>query len=189
MSDYFSIFLIVKYNDVKVRDITRRIGFSKKRLSDPLLFLPYTIREGEKPEDVSFYYYGSVDYTWLVLMANDLVDPYNDWPLDQDQFNCTFMKKYEELSGETDYDVIAWGQSEANDDNIVFFYKEDEHGKTVQVGPQTFDGNNASNIGGWTAMRLYDYELMLNEEKRNIQLVDALYKDKIDAEFRKLIVK
>jgi hypothetical protein len=188
MSDYFRKFPIISYNGVRVRDITRRVAFSQKKLRDPLLFLPYTIRENEKAEDLAHNYYGSVDYTWLVLMANDMLDPYTDWPLNTEMLNRYFIDTYAEISGAADYDVIAWGQSEMIADNIIFYYKSNEQNKVIRVGPETFT-LEAALQAGWSAMRIYDYEFALNEEKRNIQLIDKLYKDKIDNEFRKLIVK
>ena len=39
----------------------------------------YTLDEGDKPESVAYYYYDNPEYAWLVLMANDIVDPYTQW--------------------------------------------------------------------------------------------------------------
>ena len=51
MSDYFSKFPNVQYLNALVKDITRKNKFFDKYLSDPKLFLPYTVQEGERPED------------------------------------------------------------------------------------------------------------------------------------------
>lgn len=189
MSSYFSHFPIITYLKKEVRDITRRTEFRNKNLKDPLLFLPYTVKEGEKPETVAYYYYGSVDYTWLVLMANEMLDPYSDWALDTDDFHKYLAAKYKEDAGSAQlWDVLAWTQNENITDNIVFYYREEENGETVRVSPDTFTPASAIE-GGWTVMRVYDYETMLNEEKRNIQLVDEAYKDQIFSEFKRKIVK
>ena len=189
MSDFFRKFPLVTYNNVRVRDMTRRVAIIKNTLNDPLLNLPYTIREGEKPEDVAFGYYGSVDFTWLVLLSNGMMDPYTDWPMDTDLFHRYFIDKYTEVSGETDWDVIAWGQNQEINENLVFYYKEDDYGKIIQIGPESYGAVLDAQQAGWQPMRIYDYEHDLNEAKRNIQLVDTVYKDRIDGEFRKLIVK
>lgn len=189
MSNYFSNFPVLKYNNIEVRDITRRTEFIHKSLKDPMLFLPYSVKEGEKPETIAYYYYGSVEYTWLVLLANEMLDPYTDWPLDTEDFHKYIAAKYEDQSGYSKYwDIIAWTQNELITDNIVFYYKEQETGEVVQVSKETFTPASALE-DGWSAMRVFDYEYLLNESKRNIQLVDSIYKDTIFAEFRKKIVE
>jgi hypothetical protein len=124
MSRYFSNFPLIQYGGETVRDISRRSKVVDEVFSDPYVFLPYTIREGEKPEDVAYYYYGTVDDTWLVLLANNITDPYAQWPLDDEEFNQYFINKYAELSGKTGEDVIRWGQNQTIDENIIYYYKE-----------------------------------------------------------------
>jgi|AACY02.16.fsa_nt_gi Base plate wedge protein 53. len=124
MTKYFEKFPLVEYNGKQIRDISRRINFLRKSVESPYVFLPYTIEEGDRPEDVAYYYYGSTDYTWLVYLSNNIIDPYNDWPLSEDDFNNYLIKKYEEQSGLSGYDVVAWTQDETIEDNIVYYYKE-----------------------------------------------------------------
>jgi len=63
MAKYFQNFPVIEYQGKKVRDITRRNGFLKSVQTNPYLFLPYTIKDNERPEDVAQFYYGSTDYT------------------------------------------------------------------------------------------------------------------------------
>lgn len=124
MSKYFDNFPTIIYGGVEVRDITRRKKFMQNNLNNPFVFLPYTIKDNYRPEDISYYYYGSVDYTWLVLLANNIIDPYTQWPLSDDNFDKMLMTKYAERSGRTGYSVIDWAQDETRTDNIVYYYKE-----------------------------------------------------------------
>lgn len=124
MAEYFENFPTIEYQGRQVRDLTRRNKFLKNVSTNPLLFLPYTIKEGEKAEDIAYYYYGSTEYTWLVYLANNIIDPYHDWPLDEEDFNKYIIQKYAEQSGLSGYDVVAWAQDETRDDNIVYYYKE-----------------------------------------------------------------
>lgn len=134
MSRYFDKFPKIEYEGETIRDITKRTKFVDANLSDPILFLPYTIKEGEKPEDIAYNYYGSVDYTWLVLLANNMSDPYHDWPLDTEEFNKFLMKKYAEQSGLKGYEVVDWSQDETLADNIVYYYKFVEQEDVVYTG-------------------------------------------------------
>lgn len=124
MSDYFSKFPNIQYQNVLVKDITRKTKFVEKYLSDPKVFLPYTVQEGERPEDIAYYYYGSVDATWLVLLANNIVDPYFDWYMDEEQFNKYLIEKYREESGKEGFEVLDWTKNQTAQDNVSFFYRD-----------------------------------------------------------------
>ena len=122
--EYFKNFPTINYQGRNVRDITRRNKFLKSVTTNPLLFLPYTVKEGEKPEDIAYNYYGSTDYTWLVYLSNNIVDPYHQWPLSEENFHKYLIQKYEADSLKTGYEVVDWSQDETIDTNIVYYYKE-----------------------------------------------------------------
>lgn len=195
MSTYFTNFPTVTYNGVNARDITRRSVFVQTVLSSPYVFLPYTVKEGEKPEDIAYNYYGTVEATWLVLIANNIVDPYNQWPLTQEHFTDYLIEKYASQSGKTGYDIVAWLQNETIIDNIVHYYKVTDSGVEIKVSPETFPlVYNQSNVVigrsvpiEWTPLRLYDYEYNLNEDRRNILVVDRRYYEQVNQEFKRLI--
>ena len=142
MSRYFTNYPLIQYQNKRVRDISRRSKVRDSILNDPYIFLPFTIREGEKPEDIARLYYGSVDDTWLVLLANNITDPYYEWPMSDVEFDQYFIDKYSEISGRTGFNVIRWGQDETRTDNIVYYYKEVDKStgpmQTFSTGSQTF---------------------------------------------------
>lgn len=122
---YFENFPIVEYDGQKVRDITRRSIFVKGVSTNPLAYLPYTVAEGERPEDIANWYYGSVDYVWLVYMSNNIIDPYHQWPKATEDFNQYLIDKYRDDSGKTGNEILDWTREE-NDENIVYYYREVE---------------------------------------------------------------
>jgi len=124
MSKYFSNYPLIRYDGKMVRDITRRSKVIDETLRDPYIFLPYTVREGEKAEDVAYYYYGSVDDTWLVMLANNIVDPYTQWPMTDEEFDLYFINKYAKISKKEGIDVLRWGQDTTSTDNVVYYYKD-----------------------------------------------------------------
>jgi hypothetical protein len=121
---YFENFPEVIYDGKRVKDITRRNRFVRGLQNNPLLYMPYTVEEGERAEDVANFYYGSVDYVWLVYMANNIIDPYHEWPLNTQEFNDMLIEKYTEASGVTGQDVLDWTRSDDTEDNIVYYYRE-----------------------------------------------------------------
>ena len=121
---YFENFPIIEYEGRRVRDISRRSNFVRALSNNPYLYYPYTVGEGERAEDIAQFYYGSVDYVWLVYMANNIIDPYHEWPMDPQTFNDYLVEKYTEESGEVGEDVIDWTRDPLNDDNIIFYVKK-----------------------------------------------------------------
>ena len=123
--EYFDKLPEIRYDNVLVRDITRRVNFLKQTIENPYAFMPYTIEEGDRAEDIAYHYYGDPNYAWLVYLANNIVDPYNEWPMDEYTFNQYLIDKYQKQSGgRKGWDVVAWTQDETRDDNIVYYYKE-----------------------------------------------------------------
>ncbi len=100
MSDYFKLFPTTTYDSRLVTDITRRPRIVEQLATDPYAILPYVVKEGERPEDVAYYYYGDQNKVWMVYLANNIVDPYIQWPLDDQNLYYTLLKKYE-ISGLT----------------------------------------------------------------------------------------
>lgn len=208
MSNYFSRFPTMKYGNHNVYDITRRNKFREKYKNNPLVFLPYTIKDGEKPEDIAYHYYGSVDYTWMVLIANNMLDPYHDWPLDTTNFDSYMIDKYAVASGRKGVDVLYWTQDETSTDNVVYYYKEvdgmivktsnksltyeylyTENNRILQTEDLGLLYINATPPNDFIPYRIWDYEFDMNENKREILLVDAQYLPQVEAEFGKLIKK
>lgn len=126
--EYFKNLPEISYNNVLVRDITRRVNFLKQTVENPYVFLPYTIQEGDKAEDVAYYYYGDANYVWLVYLANNIIDPYHQWPMDEETFHNYLIDKYAEQSGKTGWDVIDWAKDETDlfSNNVVYYYKDIE---------------------------------------------------------------
>jgi hypothetical protein len=94
MSKYFRYFPTITYDDQVVTDITRRVKINDTLLNDPFLFLPYTVNNDDRAEDVAYYYYGDVNKVWLVYLANNIIDPYTQWVMNSDNFEKTIRKKY-----------------------------------------------------------------------------------------------
>lgn len=124
MVKYFENFPTIVYEGREVKDITRRNQFVKMVTSNPLLYMPYTVKEGQRPEDIANFYYGSTDYVWLVYISNNIIDPYLQWPLAERDFNNYLIEKYGELSGQQGEDVVDWTRDQDNDDNILYYYRE-----------------------------------------------------------------
>jgi hypothetical protein len=77
-----------------VRDIMIRTGITEKVKTDIYLFDSYRIQDHESPEMVSYKFYGTTNYHWIILVTNDIIDPQLDWPMDSTTFQQYIEDKY-----------------------------------------------------------------------------------------------
>ena len=105
----------------EVLDITRKVRLSTALRSVSLDYLSYTLDDGDKPEDIANYYYDSPDYAWLVLMSNDIVDPYTEWYKSSEELDAYIKVQYEVKSGLTGDAVLDWSKNASIASNIVHY--------------------------------------------------------------------
>lgn len=84
-----------------VKDITTNVRFRKELLSQVTLYDEYDIQEGETPDIIAAKYYGSSQYHWVVMLANERFDYINDFPLSYHAFEMYVQDKY----GDSLYDT------------------------------------------------------------------------------------
>lgn len=77
-----------------VTDITRNVRFKKDILSNIVLFDEYDIIDGETPEIIAEKFYGSPEYHWVVMIANDKYDWTSDFPLREDILQKHIVQTY-----------------------------------------------------------------------------------------------
>lgn len=184
----FKYFPEIKYDKHLTRDLTRHISFIEEIERNPYVYLPYTLSDGEKPEDVSFHYYGTVEYTPYLLMANRVVNPYTDWLMTEENLTRHVIKKYAIKSGQRGFDVLRWATDGTRFDNIVYFVNRDDDSRVMACDtyidlfiptaqqeafyerPETVTYTGL--VQDWIPVRYYDFEVMQNEDRRTVNVVD-----------------
>lgn len=68
-------------NSIVVRNIITRGQILDVLKESAASAAEYRIRDGEKPETLAHRVYGRSDYHWLILLFNEIIDPYFQWPL------------------------------------------------------------------------------------------------------------
>jgi hypothetical protein len=184
MPEYFRHFPQTVFDNTRLIDITKRIDIRNSILSDPYVFLPYTIKEGDRPQDIALFYYEDVKYVWLVYMSIAAIDPYFDWPLSSSDFDNYIIKKYAADASANGKAVIEWTQNTLIDDNIVHYKNVNDD--TI-ITKDTYDLSTSITQGDWRAIRIYDFELEKNEDKRVVNLLDYRYASQAEKELRDLL--
>lgn len=118
MYNLFSRFPIISFNGSLARNIFVKIKMSDVLTRLSAVFYPYTIMEGERPDVIAANYYGDARYSWLVYMANDILDPYYEWPLTTDQFDQFIVAKYGSIT-EAIERIAYWKDNGASDETIL----------------------------------------------------------------------
>lgn len=144
---------------VAINDISKHIVISSKWKNDLNVQLQYTIKDSELPHQIAYRIYGSVDLYWVILLANDISDLNNQWPMTQTQVDSYIALKY---PNNNSYDVHHYISPNGLIADLLSIY--------VLYGATT--DAQAINIGNLTPVSIYDYEHALNDLKRNIIVID-----------------
>ena len=94
MAGFFNFFPPLNYNGNLATNVIAKVAFEQTIKDSLVTYYPYTIEQGERPDQVAEKYYGQPTYDWIIYLANEIVDPYYDWPLSPNQFNSYIKSKY-----------------------------------------------------------------------------------------------
>jgi hypothetical protein len=89
------------YDEIEVTDIFKRFKFLDTFKNDVRFYQNYYIQDNETPEDLADKFYESTAWWWLILLFNEIQDPFFDWPLSYLQLEAWAKKLVP--TWETDY--------------------------------------------------------------------------------------
>ena len=182
MAFYFRPFPLIRY-DVKknklpllLTNVTARYKIRDILKNKVAIYYDYIVKDGDRPDNIAFKYYEDETLDWLIYIVNDIIDPYYDWPLDQDAFNKYIRTLYGSVAG-------AKG--------TVFEYR-----KIITKQKVLFDGTNVperyvvvdQNTYNTLAADLrrevdaYEYYEEQNNNKRRIRLLDKRFAANVKSE-------
>ena len=135
--------------DISTRFIIKQI------LGDPnLIYYDYEIKDEERPDIIAAKYYGDARLDWVLLMFNQAIDPYFDWPLSQRNFEKFLRQKYGSISVAQStverYERKIYAESQHNDGlgNII----------TVPARFVTVDKSTFDSLGATDRRIIYKYD-------------------------------
>jgi len=89
---------------VKLKNLFEQSQVINTYLKDRSYFTRYTVLEGERIENVSYKFYRTHIYWWIIAVFNNIKDPFNDWPMTNDQI-VEIAKRLEQEEGLYPYEV------------------------------------------------------------------------------------
>ena len=178
---YFSKFPLIAYDITNTEnykllpDILRRVKLRALVKSGAMLFDKYDVKEGEKPEDIAYKWFGDAELHWIILMTNNITDRYHDWPLNAPQFAEFLTDKY----------------GSGNEDGTHHYEISRTSGRTSGQGPDDYSYlvECNSDEDGATTITNREYEQREQDNKRQIRLLNQIYLNDFIAEFDSLIAE
>jgi hypothetical protein len=189
---------ILQYDNVGTgrlfTNLLARASIIPELLKNPAIYYSYDIQDGDTPEIIAHKYYGDSYRYWMVLLANEILDPQWEWPISGNIFN--------------DYLIGKYGQSFNTQATIHHYEKtltQFDSGtnttttNTVEIDSNTYNTTLATKKSytlptgvvtvtiSKSAISYYDYELNLNESKRNIKLLNSSYVNQLETELKNLM--
>lgn len=119
-----------KYPEYQIiTNILFRTAIVRDILTNSSAYIKYIVRDGDTPEILATKVYGDPEAHWIILYANEMIDPQYDWPMTDVVFNKYIADKYRgmaeaDLGGPLeDYQVISWTQDRTNDASVHHYEK------------------------------------------------------------------
>jgi len=140
-----------QYDNIHIiTDFIRRVKVIERYANSASILLPYTIAEEETPENVSMKFYKTPYYHWTILLANNIINPREEWPLSEIQLLEKIALKYPD-----------------NSKDDLYEYRDIDTGyvvDTIDPAPENY-----------YPVTIYEYESELNEAKRTIKIIDPAF--------------
>jgi PKD repeat protein len=158
---YFSKLPLMVYNiggvSKLVTNILTRIAVSDELKANIFLYDSYVVKDGESPEMVSFKFYDNPQYHWVLLITNEIVNHYEQWPISSQSVVDYAKEKYGVSNIYATHHYI-------NSDGFI-----------VNSGAGTYPVSNL------------EYEINTNDAKRNINILNTNLITPFVKEFTNLI--
>ena len=166
---YFNDFPLIKYdctgngNFTTIQDIMTRIKVRNYIRLNGALFAKHSVKDGETPEMVAQDIYGSSTFHWILLLFNEIINTYYDWPLSVRNFQKFVTDKYTDPNAVNHYEV-----------------SQSSGGDWVKITVE-------SDFPGATAVTNIEYEATLQDKKREITILQPQFVDQFRQEFNTLL--
>ena len=174
-----------KTENIEIKDYFNLLQVRDDIFREETLYSPYIVKNGERPDQISYNYYKDEQFYWVILQVNNITDYYNQWPLSEDELTEFVYKKYGGAAGagQTRYFETVETYDNSEPPNLVL-----ERGLVV---PENFifyypatPGSNVTLSSTPVPVSNYQHERRLNDRKSEIYLLDKKYIYDYDRETR-----
>ena len=156
---------------LRVKNLFKRTKISQTVFDDLTYFTKYQIIADERPDNIAYKIYGDSNLDWMVMIANNITNLQNEWPLEEQSFYRFLINKYGSEAGiesvhhyesqkvidSKEKVIVPKGLEVPSNYSITFL---DSGTRTEQIRTNITD-----------AITNRQYEEKIQDEKRNIFLI------------------
>ena len=184
-------------------NLLARVNLIPTLINNPSLFYTYSMQDGDTPEIIATKYYDNPYRYWIFLYGNNIMDPQWDLPMSSNIFGVYLEDKYKvQANTQT---VLAYTQSTVKYYMKVVETYDSETNTTTKneynVDQDTYNNLPSNSIitktfpdGSYVqitqtkyTVSIYDYEISLNEAKREVKVINKLYAGDMEEKLKSLM--
>ena len=162
-------------NYTQVKNFFKKGKIREDLFQDLTVFEKYSIRGDDRPDNVANEIYGDPTLDWVVLLSNNIVNIYNEWPLSQQAFEAYVLDKYKTLAKLDE--VHHYESNEVKDSSGVIIFPKGVRVSAAQsvsyFEPLSDEQVTVNPVS--KAITNYQYEQSVNDKKRRIFLIKPIY--------------
>lgn len=159
---------------LEVKNLFRRPLIREDIFSDFMSFTKYKIIGDERPDQVAYNVYGDEDLDWVVLLANNIINVRDEWPMTQGNFNNYLSEKYGDTGGVDlikHYETIQIQDSKGK----IFVPKGKIVDSTFKATFLDSGTNQLVEVSPIQGISYRTYEERLQDDKRNINILESRF--------------
>ena len=84
---------------LRVKNLFKRTKIAQTVFDDLTYFTKYQIIADERPDNIAYKVYGDSNLDWMVMLANNITNLQNEWPLEEQSFYRFLINKYGSEAG------------------------------------------------------------------------------------------
>lgn len=156
----------IMYDGIETVDSFHNYDRFYKNIEHNFIIKELRIQDSPRPELLSYKLYGTPEYYWVLLLINEIYDPFYDWIMTEQAVYEYTEQKYKNLGGpnEVAYHISRdkerfWNVYERPVGSQKWYDKSDKIGKYLQYDGPLIPVTNL------------EYETIENENKRLIRVV------------------
>ena len=158
-----------------VKNFFKRGKLREDIFQDLTFFTKYIIEGDDRPDNVADKVYNDPTLDWVVLLSNNIVNIYNEWPLSQQAFEAYVLDKYKTLAKLDE--VHHYESNEVKDSSGVIIFPKGVRVSAAQsvsyFEPLSDEQVTVNPVS--KAITNYQYEQSVNDKKRRIFLIKPIY--------------
>ena len=159
---------------LEVKNLFRRPLIREDIFTDFMSFTKYKIEGDERPDQVAYNVYGDEDLDWVVLLANNIINVRDEWPMSQGDFNNYLSEKYGDTGGADlikHYETIQIKDSKGK----IFVPKGKIVDSTFKATFLDSGTNQLVEVSPIEGISYRTYEERLQDDKRNINILESRF--------------